>query len=131
MPAALALLPLIIGGVSAGTSLYEAINRPGTPKPPTPSPAEQQASALKTRQTQEQAISQQLPGLQAQVGGALSPEALLKLAVTRSGQAGDTGIGASLQDMIQKMLASNSTVSAGGINAGGGSATGLTGGTYG
>ena len=129
MPGALALIPLLIG---AGTSIYEAVNKPSAPAaPPKPTQAQQDASALKTRQTQEQAISQQLPGLQAQVGGALSPEALLKLAVSKSGQAGDVGIGASLQDMLMKMLSSQSTVSAGGVGGGSGSTTGLTGATYG
>lgn len=116
MPQALALIPLLIG---AGTSIYSMVNQPSVPKPATPTPAQQSATALKTRQTQENAISQELPGLQAQVGGALSPEALLKLAISRSGQAGDTGIGASMQDLITKMLAgSNSTVSAGGLTGG-------------
>jgi hypothetical protein len=129
MPEALALIiPALIG---AGTSIYSAVNQPGAPKPATPTPAQQKTTALNTRQTQENAISQQLPGLQAQVGGALSPEALLKLAISKAGIAGESGIGASMQDMIMKMLSgNNSTVTAGGINTGTGSTTGLTGGTY-
>lgn len=119
MPEVLSFLPLLFGG-GGGSA----------PKPATPTPKEQQVSALKTRQTQETALSSQLPGLQAATGGSLSPETLLRLAEVLSGQAGTPGIGASLQDLLMKMTQQNS-VTAGSGGGGGGSSSGLTlGGTY-
>ena len=115
MPPLLSLIPILL---QVGTSAYAMANQPSMPKTPAPTPEQQAATALKTRQTQENAIAQQLPGLQSAVGGSLSPEALLKMAISRSGQAGDTGIGASMQDLITKMLAGNSTVSSGGLTGG-------------
>jgi hypothetical protein len=109
MPAAVALLPLIIGAVTAGTSIYEIANKPGAPKAPTQTPAQAQDAATNTRKTQEAALSQQLPGLQAQTGGSLSPEALLQLSELLSGQANAPGIGGSVQDMIAKMNGGGST----------------------
>jgi hypothetical protein len=108
-----ALLPLIFGGAAAattiGTSIYNAENQPGTPKPAVPTQAQTDATAANTRNTQEAALSQQLPGLQAQTGGSLSPEALLQLSQLLSGQAGTPGIGGSVQDLLQKMSGGGST----------------------
>jgi hypothetical protein len=103
MPQALALLPLLIAGAGVGTSIYSMENAPGTPKPVPPTQAQTDATAANTRKTQEAALSQQLPGLQAQTGGSLSPEALLQLSTMLSGQAGTPGIGSSVQDLISKM----------------------------
>jgi hypothetical protein len=123
----IALLPLILGSAAAattvGTSIYNATNQPGTPKPAPPA-APNPADASKTRATQEAALSQQLPGLQAQTGGSLSPEALLQLSTLLSGQAGSPGIGGSVQDLLQKMN--------GGGGGGSGNSPGLTpGGAFG
>ena len=109
MPAALALLPLLIGAAGVGTSIYSMSNQPGTPKPTPQTPAQAQTAATNTRNTQEAALSQQLPGLQAQTGGSLSPEALLQLSERLSGQANAPGIGGSVQDMIAKMNGGGST----------------------
>lgn len=100
------LIPILTGAAAAtgiGTSIYSLTNQPGTPKPVVPTKAETDASALKTRNSQEAAISQQLPGLQAQTGGSLSPEALLQLSTLLSGQGNTPGIGGSVQDLLDKM----------------------------
>lgn len=109
MPEILAVIPLIIGAAGVGTSIYSMSNQPGTPKPPVQTPEQAQAAATNTRKTQEAALSQQLPGLQAQTGGSLSPEALLQLSELLSGQANAPGIGGSVQDMISKMNGGGST----------------------
>jgi hypothetical protein len=119
-----ALLPLIFSGAAAattiGTSIYSAENQPGMPKPVVPTQAQTDATAASARKTQEAALSQQLPGLQAQTGGSLSPEALLQLSQLLSGQAGTPGIGGSVQDLLSKM------------GSGGSSSPGLTpGGAFG
>jgi hypothetical protein len=102
------LIAAISGAGGAATSIYQATNQPGQPKPAVPTPAQNAATAGSNRATQEAALSQQLPNLQSQVGGSLSPEALMQLSQLLTGSAGTPGIGASSQDLIQKM-----TVSAG------------------
>ena len=102
LPIILEIAGIAAAGTQIGTSIYSATNQPGTPKPATP-PAPTPADAAKTRSTQEAALSQQLPGLQAQTGGSLSPEALLQLSTLLSGQAGTPGIGGSVQDLLDKM----------------------------
>jgi hypothetical protein len=121
MPAALAaIVPLIIGAFSGGGG------GGGSSTPAAPTTAQTDANALKTRNTQETAITQQFPSLQAQTGGSLSPEALLQLAQMLSGQTGQPGIGGSVQDLLQKMTG-GSNVSAGNAGSGGSpSGPGLT-----
>jgi hypothetical protein len=113
MPEIVPIITAIIGAAGVGTSIYSLSNQLGAPKPVTPTPAQAAATAGQNRSTQEAALSQQLPNLQAQVGGSLSPEALLALSQILSGQGGTPGIGSSTQDLIQKM-----TVSAGAPNSG-------------
>ena len=103
MPQALAIIPVLLGAFGAAESIKSLVDKPGAPKTPAPNPQQVQADALKTRNTQEAAITQALPGLQAQTGGSLSPETLLQLAKVVSGQAGNAGIDAATQDLLQKM----------------------------
>lgn len=113
-------------GISVGETLA---NQPGssTPKPPTQ--AQNDTSAAATRKSQEASLSSQFPNLQAQVGGALSPDAYVQLAQILSGQAGQPGIGASSSDLITKLAGNNSntSISAGsGGTGGGGGVAGLS-----
>lgn len=121
MPEAIPIIVGIISAAGVGTSIYSLANQPGTPKPAVATPAQNATTAANTRTSQESAISQQLPGLQEQVGGSLSPDALLQLAALASGQTGQPGSGGSIQDLLAK------------FNGGGGSTgSGLTpGGAYG
>jgi hypothetical protein len=104
------LIGLLTSGVTTGLSLS---NQPGTPKTPTPTPQQVQADALKTRGTQEAALSQQLPGIQDRTGGTLSPEAWLQMAEILSGQAGQSGVGGANQDLLQKLLGKGSSTTSG------------------
>lgn len=117
MPEAIPIIVGIISAAGVGTSIYSLANQPGTPKAATPTPAQQQQTATANRTSQESAISQQLPGLQAQVGGSLSPDALLQLAQLASGQSGQPGVGASVQDLLSKMAGGSTTGS--GLTPGG------------
>lgn len=103
MPPLLALIPAIVGAAGLGISGYELANRPGTPKSPL-GPTVTPTQAGQTRAQQETALSGALPGLQAQVGGSLSPDALLRLAEIVSGQGGSPGIGSAVQDLLQKQF---------------------------
>jgi len=139
MPEAIPLIAEIVGifagATSIGTGIYGALNKPGTPTPAGPDPKALADTANKTRTTQEASLSQAFPGIQAATGGSLSPEAWIELSKLISGKAGEPGIGASGQDLLQKLLGggSGSTVSVGGGSTGGGTGSaGLTpGGTYG
>lgn len=120
----------IIGAVvGAGSSIYGLATRPGTPKSPT-APTVTPADALKTRTSQEAALSQQFPGIQAATGGSLSPESWIRLAELLTGKAGETGIGSAGEDLLKKTF--NVGVGGGGSSGSTGSA-GLTpaGSTYG
>lgn len=136
MPPLLALLPVVLGLAGTGIGLGESLaNKPGTPKPVTPSAADTAAAADKSKQTQVAALSQETPNIQAATGGSLSPEAWAQLSAILSGQAGSPGIGSSQQDLVTKLLTGNSggTVSAGNNTGGGtpGTPGGLTNSTFG
>jgi hypothetical protein len=112
-----ALIPLIAGitGIAGtGIGLGETLaNKPGTPSPVTPSPAATDASANQAAMNQKALIGQQLPGLQEQTGGSLSPDTLIQLAQLVSGQAGTPGISGINADLIKQLSGGGSTVSAG------------------
>ena len=111
-----ALIPLIAGitGIAGtGIGLGETLaNKPGTPSP-VPSPAVTDANAAQTAMNQKALIGQQLPGLQEQTGGSLSPDTLVQLAQLISGQAGTPGISGINADLIKQLSGGGSTVSAG------------------
>lgn len=137
MPPLIALLPAVLALAGTGIGLGESLsNQPSSPKPVTPSPADTAASADKTKQNQLAALGQQTPNIQAATGGSLSPDAWAQLAAILSGEAGATGIGASQQDLVTKLLTGNSgggTVTAGNNASGGtpGTQGGLTNTTFG
>jgi hypothetical protein len=121
------IVELLVGAgaaTSIGTSIYSATNQPGAPKPVTPTPAQATADATKTRTTQEAALSQQAPGIQAATGGSLSPEAKIQMEELLAGLAGAPGIGGSIQDLLTKLKGGGGTVTAG--NATSSSGPGLT-----
>jgi hypothetical protein len=106
MPEALvALIPALIGAAGVGTSIYSATNTPGAPKPPVPDPAQIAADAAKKKQGQVTALSGQFPSIQSATGGSLSPEAWIQMAELLAGKAGEPGIGAAGQDLLQKLSA--------------------------
>lgn len=132
----LATIATIAGLAGTGISVGEQLaNQPGSPKPPSQADITKNANANK--QTQLAALSQQTPNIQAATGGSLSPEAWAQLSALLSGEAGATGIGASQQDLVQKLLSGNSgggtTISAGNNTGGGtpGTPGGLTNTTFG
>lgn len=137
MPPVVALIPAIVGIASlaaTGIGLGEQLsNQPGSPKPP--SQADIAKTATANKQNQLAALTQETPNIQAATGGSLSPDAWAQLAAILSGQAGSTGIGASQQDLVQKLLTGNSggTVTAGNNTGGGtpGTPGGLTNTTFG
>lgn len=118
MPQVLALIPIVLGAVGAGTAIHSLVDQPGAPKAPTPDPAQTAADAQKTKQNQLAALQQQLPNLQAMTGGSLSPEAWAQMAEVLSGQAGTPGIGSAAQDLVSKYLNPSQVTS--------GTSTGLT-----
>ncbi len=123
-PGTIALISLIVGLVTTGTEIgLQESNKPSTPKVVPPTAAQTAATANQTKQQQEAAVDQQIPGLQAQTGGSLSPEAYTNHATLLSGQANTPGIGASQQDIITKLLtgsSGSSGSSAAPVTAGGG-----------
>lgn len=137
MPPIVGLIAAIASLAGTGIGLGETLaNQPSAPKPVTPSAADTAASADKTKRDQLAALGQQTPNIQAATGGSLSPDAWAQLAAILSGQAGATGIGASQQDLVQKLLTGNSgggTVTAGNNTGGGAPGTpgGLTNTTFG
>jgi hypothetical protein len=109
MPAGLiAALPAIFAGVGAGTALgtgiYSLENQPGAPKPTNP------AAVTSTGQAAEKAaIGQQLPTLQSQVGGSVSPEYYQQIAQLLSGTANQPGSGASANTAVGSFFGNSGT----------------------
>ena len=121
MPPVAAILPIILGAVSAGEGLHSLLSHPHAPKPAAPNPQQVSADALKTRNTQEAALSQTFPGIQAATGGSLSPDAWIEMAKLLSNQAGNPGVGAAGQDLLMKLLGQGGA--GGGFNVTAGNAT--------
>lgn len=128
MPAAaIPIITAIIGAAGVGTSIYSLTNKPSAPKPATPTPAQTTATAADTQKTQEAALSQEFPNIQAATGGSLSPDAWIKLAEMLSGQAGAPGIGGSSQDLLMKIFGKGgSAVNVGTPTSGSAAGPGLT-----
>lgn len=89
----IAAIATIIGaGASVGTSAYELVSAPGTPKPPDTSVQDAQNKAAAATQEKE-AIARQAPDLQTQLGGAVAPDYYASLAEKNAGFAGDSNQG--------------------------------------
>ena len=120
MPVAPAIIAAIISAAAGiGTTAFELADRPGQPKlPGIPKPTAQQIG------TDKNLITQQLPTIQSQVGGSVSPEYFLQMAKQFSGAQGQPGAGTAAQDAISQFFgAGNPGQGAPGITGG----TGLTG----
>lgn len=125
-PGTIALIGLISSLAFGGAGLGETLaNKPGTPKAaPPPTQAQDNAAAAQQKQAQEASVSSAFPTLQQQTGGSLSPEATVQLANLLTGNAGSSGIGATNQDLITKLLTGSGGSS-------GSSGTGVTAGSGG
>lgn len=96
MPAVGALIPLIVGAVSAGTSLFSAIKGSGGPSASDlQKQQEQQAQADATRVAQQEASQRDqlmrrvAPNAQEQTGGSLTDAPLAQLIASLAGQPGN------------------------------------------
>ena len=119
-PGTAALIAAIIGAATTvGTTAFNFAERPGKPKiPGIPKPTQAQIG------TEKNLISQQLPTLQSQVGGSVSPEYFMQMARQNAGVAGQPGADTAAQDAISQFFgAGNPGQGAPGMTSG----TGLTG----
>lgn len=115
---------LIAALFGIGETAYSLANQPSAPKTAAPTPAQQQATADKTKQGQIAAITQAFPSIQSQTGGALSPQTWVQLAELIKGQAGQPGVGAAEQDILKGLFGTGEnpfmvTASGGGAGTGG------------
>jgi hypothetical protein len=96
----------LAGAATAGVGLGENLaNKPGTPAVPTAAPAVTDANAQQTAMNQRALVGQQLPTLEQQTGGSLSPDTLIQLAQLISGQAGTPGISGATQPLLNQIQA--------------------------
>ena len=117
MPLSPAIIAAIItAATGAATTGLALANEPHTPKP-TPL---QSVAPTSTTQADKQLISQQLPTLQSQLGGDVSPNYFAQLAQQNSGILGQQGAGGGAQQAIAQFF---------GGGGGGNQAPGLTGGS--
>lgn len=85
MPAVIPFIPLILGGITAGISGFEALNQPGAPKP------EAQAPAKPPDQTQQkEELLAAAPSVQERLGGAVAPDFFASEVARVSGNPQDT-----------------------------------------
>lgn len=100
MPVAPAIIAAIISAAAAvGTTAFEIADRPGTPKVPgIPKPTAQQVGVNRAE------IGQQLPTLQSQVGGSVSPEYFRQIATQLSGAQNQPGSGTAAQEAISQFF---------------------------
>jgi hypothetical protein len=133
---AAAIASIVGAGTAVGSTIYNDVNKPGTPAGPTPTQLTNQAINAETanRATATKEAAQILPDLQANTGGGLSPDAYGQLSSQFSGNA-NLGSSPQVQEMVNKFLGIDPGASFGGSSPfGGGSsgtnplAPGLTGG---
>ena len=123
MPFVVPFIPLIAAGLTAGVSLYEASQTPGTPKAPAPTPPQPQSA--ETNQAQKASVASSLPTLQSLTGGSLSPEYAAQFGATESGLNNTPQAAGNIQAAINEFfglvapgktgLTPSSTTSGGGI----------------
>lgn len=103
---------MIIGSVIAAASASEAglaiSSALGSPSGAQPSTTPTTTAPTPVNpQTVQAAVTQQIPTLQSQVGGALSPEYYLQQALLQSGQAGGAGAPAAGQQSVNQAFGFN------------------------
>lgn len=103
-----AIAALASAGTAVGTTIYDKVSAPSAPAPPTPAQVTSDAIAQATQQRQAKATAdaQLLPGLQADTGGGLSPDALATFSSQFNGDAG--GNNPQLQALVSQFLGLNS-----------------------
>lgn len=106
MPEVVALLPLIIGGVTAGESIFGALNRPSAPRVTAPAPTPQTTAQ---NEAQRAAVSSTLPTLQALTGGSLSPEYASQYGATQTGLGNNPQAVGNVQQAINQFFGLTAT----------------------
>ena len=97
MPQVVALLPLVLGAVTAGESIYGMVNRPSAPRITAPTPTPQTTAQ---NEAQRAAVSSSLPTLQALTGGSLSPEYASQYGATQTGLGNNPAAAGNIQAAI-------------------------------
>lgn len=102
-----AIAALASAGTAIGTTVYDKVSAPSAPAAPTPAQVTSDAITQATEQRKAAASSdaQLLPGLQADTGGGLSPDALATLSSQFNGDAG--GNNPQLKDLVSQFLGLN------------------------
>lgn len=119
-----AIIPLVIAGIAAGTSL--ASGGGGTPNltPPKASPLTSTQNAQQTAM-----VGQQLPNEQALTGGSLSPEYFAQFGQLQSGLGNDPQATGNIQEAINKFFGltapGNTGLTASGTTTGGSGGAGI------
>lgn len=85
MPAVVPFIPLIVGGLSAGVSAFEAFNQPGLPKPQAP-----EAPKPPDQTQQKEELLAAAPSVQERLGGAVAPDFFASEVARVSGNPQDT-----------------------------------------
>ncbi len=105
MPQVLPLVVEIIGsaiaGVSAGTSIYGALNKPSAPKAGPTGPTPQTAAQ---NEAQKASVAQTLPTLQSLTGGSVSPEYAAQYGATQSGLGNNPAAAGNIQAAINSFF---------------------------
>lgn len=102
-----AIAALASAGTAVGTTIYDKVSAPSAATPPTPAQVTSDAisQASSQRQAQARSDAQLLPGLQADTGGGLSPDALASFSSQFNGDAG--GNNPQLKDLVAQFLGLN------------------------
>lgn len=85
MPAVVPFIPLILGGISAGISGFEALHQPSAPKPQPEAPAKPPDQTL-----QKEELLAAAPSVQERLGGAVAPDFFATEVARASGNPQDT-----------------------------------------
>jgi hypothetical protein len=86
-----AVIPIVIAAIAAGTGIYEKVNQPGAPKPPTPQQLQAQNQLNPTQLAN--AVRSAKGDVQSQTGGGVSPDYLSQLIQSQYGSsAGNPGV---------------------------------------
>lgn len=117
MPAIIPFIPLIAAGISVGAPLAEKAIA-GDPN----AAAEKQLQTEQTQQKAQQALTakeavlNQAPSIQSQVGGAVAPEYYIQEAAKETGNAGEENLSRQALEGFLGLSGANTGPSAGGSN---------------
>lgn len=103
MPAVVPFIPLIVGAIGLGETIYSAVNQPSAPQQPQPSALDPNAAQEKAQQDllKREAMLHAAPSVQERLGGSVAPDFFASEVARVSGNPGDQALAAQVLNLPQ------------------------------